>query len=57
MQSKDKIVAFHEYCYKCKHRDLYGYEEPCNECLNNPTNVNSRKPVKYEEDEKKVNKK
>ena len=56
MQSKNKIVNFYYYCQTCKHKDSSPYQEPCNECLSNPVNVDSRKPVKYEEDEKKVKK-
>ena len=49
MENKNKIVNFQEYCHKCKHVDCAGDQEPCNECLSNSTNVNSHKPVKYEE--------
>lgn len=45
-------VFFDVYCPTCKHRKLDGTEEPCNECLDNPTNLYSHKPVKFEEDEK-----
>lgn len=47
-----KEVYFHEYCEKCKHNnpdDPKGLEEPCNECLDHPTNLYSHKPVKFEE--------
>lgn len=44
----EKIVDFYEYCPKCKHEKLKGEEEPCNECLQNPTNEDSRKPVKFD---------
>ena len=47
------FVNFNKYCKKCKHYsvdDIKG-EEPCNECLSNPVNLNSKKPVKYEEKE------
>lgn len=44
----EKIVRYDRYCKNCKHKDLDQADEPCNECLSNPTNANSRKPVKYE---------
>ena len=30
-------------------------KDPCNECLGEPANLHSHKPVYYEEDEKKAN--
>lgn len=44
-----KIVWFDIYCKKCKHLTTSPVEEPCNECLTNPTNWDSHKPVKFEE--------
>ena len=48
-----KEVYFHVYCPSCKHVKIKNTEEPCNECLSNPTNLNSHKPVKYEKKETK----
>ena len=45
----EKEVHFHEYCKSCKHKELKINETPCSECLDYPVNVNSHKPVKYEE--------
>lgn len=45
-----KEVHFHEYCPKCKHRKVKNHEEPCNECLGEPTNLYTHKPVKFEDD-------
>lgn len=56
MEIIDKIVEFDKYCKTCKHEKDKEYLDPCHECLNNPTNVHSRKPLKYEEDEEKVKK-
>lgn len=50
MEIIDKIVDF-TYCKTCKHMDCKDYLDPCHECLNNPTNVNSQRPVNYEEKE------
>ena len=44
-----KEVYFHEYCKKCVHEKLKDTEEPCSECINEPLNWNSHRPVKYEE--------
>lgn len=46
-----KEVYFMEYCKKCKHRKVKNTEEPCDECLSEPTNLHSHKPVKFEEKE------
>lgn len=43
-----KEVHFHLYCLTCKHWKKNQAKEPCNECLNNPSNEYSHKPVKYE---------
>ena len=49
MQTETKFVDFKEYCPKCKNWDSLATEDPCNECLTNCTNINSHKPVNYEE--------
>lgn len=49
MKYEYKEIYFHEYCKTCKHSDIMDIEEPCNECLNNPVNLHSHKPVKWEE--------
>ena len=49
MEEGYKEVYFNEYCQSCKFKDLKEDETPCDECLSNPVNVYSHKPVKYEE--------
>ena len=44
-----KMVYYHEYCSKCKHEKVKDEDDPCAECLEEPVNVNSHKPVKFEE--------
>ena len=44
-----KEVHFNEYCNKCKHKNLADYELPCSECLFEPLNLNTHRPIKYEE--------
>ena len=46
-------VRFHECCKKCKHEKVKETETPCDECMSEPTNWNSHRPVKYEEKESK----
>lgn len=52
-QQAYKEVYFDEYCKKCEHIKLADTEEPCNECLNEPLNWNTHRPVKYKEKESK----
>lgn len=48
MESKEKIVNFDLYCVSCNNKDCKDDEEPCNECLHSPSNMDSHKPVGYE---------
>lgn len=54
MENTEIIVEFDKYCKTCKHKELEDKYDPCCDCLDNPTNINSRKPIHYEEDEKLV---
>lgn len=47
-----KEVYFDTYCSTCKHKSVKDDEDPCDECLSEPINLYSHKPVKWEEDEK-----
>jgi hypothetical protein len=49
MQTDTKEVYFYMYCNTCKFEQLKEYEDPCHDCLNTPANINSHKPVNYEE--------
>lgn len=44
-----KEVLYCDYCEKCKHKDVKDTDNPCNECLDEPINLYSHKPVKFEE--------
>ena len=55
MEDNAKEVYFDEYCKLCKHLSKNEYEYPCNKCLEEPYNLNSHKPVKFEEKEAKNN--
>lgn len=44
-----KEVYYDIYCPSCVNKDLPEVEDPCNECLTNPCNEDSHKPVRYKE--------
>lgn len=46
-----KEVYFNQYCKTCVHKDLKETEDPCTECLDEPVNLESHKPVRWEEKE------
>ena len=49
MQTRTKEVDFHEYCRKCKYQGVKEVDDPCNECLTQGWNIDSRMPIRYEE--------
>ena len=49
MQYDYKEVYFHEYCKTCRYQSVDDAKDPCNECLSEPVNLNSHKPVGWEE--------
>ena len=49
MEESYKEVYFDQYCKNCKYEKLKEIDDPCDECLNNPVNLYSHKPVMYEE--------
>ena len=42
-------VYFDQYCKTCKYEKIPQEKDPCNECLAEPINLYSHKPVKYED--------
>lgn len=46
-----KEVYFDKYCKTCKYEDVDDVKDPCDDCLGEPANVQSHKPVYYEERE------
>lgn len=44
-----KEVLFEEYCKLCKHFSKDDCDDPCNECLSASYNIDSHKPVNFEE--------
>lgn len=51
MENAYKEVYFGEYCKNCKYWEKKENETPCDECLENPVNLYSHKPVNYKEKE------
>lgn len=44
-----KEVDFKTYCQTCRYKDLRETDDPCSECMDNSLNVESRKPIKWED--------
>lgn len=57
MQNELKEVYFGEYCNKCVFLELSESEDPCWDCLKQPVNEHSHKPVRFVEDQNKKEKK
>lgn len=53
MVNREKIVEFEKYCDTCEHKNVEQHKDPCHECLSNPSNIDSRKPINYKRKEKK----
>lgn len=49
MEYPQKEVRFYEFCPKCKFYKLDEGEDPCNDCLQNPSNLYSRVPTEFKE--------
>ena len=47
MDDSYKEVYFDQYCKTCKYEKLEEDKDPCDDCLNEPVNVYSHKPVKW----------
>lgn len=54
MEYPYKEVHFHDYCVKCKYYDRKEEGDPCFECLENPVNLYSHKPLKFKKSEKLI---
>jgi hypothetical protein len=48
-------VDFKKYCKTCNHEKVGEKFDPCNECLNLGYNLNSRKPIMWEEKKSEIN--
>lgn len=48
MLDKNNEVFFEEYCKTCKYKNYSETDSPCEECIAEPVNLYSHKPVKWE---------
>lgn len=53
MENIYKEVDFNKYCKSCEYKDKKDHEDPCNDCLGEPVNAYSNKPVNWKEKKKK----
>lgn len=49
MNNEFKEVRFDKYCKTCEYEKTKDVDDPCNECLENPANLHSQKPVNFKE--------
>lgn len=49
MNNRRKEVFFDMYCKTCEYYEQASYLHPCNDCLSNPYNEDSHKPVNWKE--------
>ena len=47
--NETKEVNYRVYCPMCKNYDLKETDEPCNECLAQGYNIDSVKPIRFEQ--------
>ena len=48
METTEMIVEFKKWCPKCKYEKVKELVMPCFACLDEPTNMNTTKPVRFE---------
>lgn len=51
MDEQTKEVRFDIYCKQCVHESSPEQKDPCNECLTQPYNYDSHKPINFKEKE------
>lgn len=49
MDTRTKEANYHKYCRICKHSNVKETDDPCDECLTQGYNIDSRKPIRFEE--------
>ena len=49
IENNQRIVCYDIWCQKCLCKDIKENDEPCEECLDNPTNENTERPIKFKE--------
>lgn len=50
-EPKYKEVDFNKYCPLCECYELNDFENPCDDCLTWPVNLNTSKPMHFKEKE------
>lgn len=50
METHTKEVYFYLYCVTCAYKNNDAGEDPCDECLRNPYNEDSHKPINYKKE-------
>lgn len=53
----EKEVYFAQYCPQCSHKSLKEDSDPCDECLAQPVNEDSHKPLYFKDTNKTFTKK
>ena len=53
MEGDLREVHFDKYCKTCEHWTKKECEDPCNDCLSIPANVDTHEPVFYKEKKSK----
>lgn len=48
-ENSEMMVRYDLWCNKCKHKDIKENDEPCEECLSNPINLNTERPICFKE--------
>lgn len=52
MENNYKEVYFDQFCSECEYKENAENEKPCDECLAEPVNEYSHKPIKFKGKEK-----
>ena len=47
MEIEYKLVDYERYCKRCKFSGIVEEDDPCHDCLNEPVNSNSEKPLYF----------
>lgn len=51
MEIREHLVDFLTYCGKCKYVKVKAEDDPCDDCLTHPVNVDSTIPTRFVEAE------
>lgn len=46
--NREKIVSF-QFCRFCEHKNKLESDEPCCDCLDYPSNIDSRRPIHFKD--------